>query len=270
MKVGIVLADGTWPQIVGAATTADTGGLDALGFWDHYHSTNPAFAPHNGWAVYGFLAAATRRIRLCPLVLDGPNYRIGRLAKETAMLAILSDGRFDLGIGIGDIPEEEAAWGDAPYPDTTTRLDWLEETIAALRLVWTGKPVDFAGSHVRLRGACCPPAPPAPPPVVIGAGGSARLARRAAAYADEINVYNNSVTIAAARGAIAESGRTIELSACADEFDDFGDHLPGSLVDRLEGWREQGIDRLFITLYAPFALLPHLCDATSHMRETGQ
>lgn len=269
MKVGIVLADGTWSQIVDAATTADTDGLDAVGFWDHYHSTNPAFAPHNGWAVYGFLASATRRIRLCPLVLDGPNYRIGRLAKETAMLAILSDGRFDLGIGIGDIPEEEAAWGDAPYSDAATRLDWLEEAIAALRLAWTGKPVDFDGRHVRLRGACCPPAPPTFPPVVIGAGGSGRLARRAAAYADEINVYNNPGAIAAAREAIAGSGRTVELSACADEFDDFGDHLPGGLADRLEAWRERGIDRLFITLYAPFALLPRLCDAASRMHETG-
>lgn len=123
MRIGVVLADGTWPQIVAAARTAVQGGIDAVGFWDHYHSTNPAFAPHNGWAVYGFLASVTERIRLCPLVLDGPNYRVGRLAKESAMLSILSEGRFDLGIGIGDIPEEEAAWGEPPYADAAVRMD---------------------------------------------------------------------------------------------------------------------------------------------------
>ena len=82
MQIGIVLADGTWDEIVAAARKADAAGLHAVGFWDHYHSANPAFAPHNGWAVYGYLAAATERIHLCPLVLDGPNYSIGRLAKE--------------------------------------------------------------------------------------------------------------------------------------------------------------------------------------------
>lgn len=265
MRIGIVLADGTWSQIVDAAATADAGGLDAVGFWDHYHSANPAFAPHNGWAVYGFLASATRRIRLCPLVLDGPNYRTGRLAKESAMLAILSGGRFDLGIGVGDIPEEEAAWGEPPYADAATRLDWLEETVAALRLVWSGEPVDFGGRHVRLQGACCPPAPPAPLPVVIGAGRSKRLARRAAAYADEINVYNDAAAITAAREAIAGSGRAVRLSTCTEEFEVFGNQVPVTAVDQLERWREQRIDRLFITLYAPFTLLPRLCDAVARL-----
>lgn len=185
MHIGVVLADGMWPQIMEAARTADRDGIDAIGFWDHYHSTNPAFAPHNGWAVYGFLASVTERIRLCPLVLDGPNYRVGRLAKESAMLCVLSGGRFDLGIGIGDIPDGEAAWGEAPYADATVRMEWLEEAIAALRLAWTGQPVDFTGRHVRLRDACCPPAPPSPPPAVIGAGASTRLLHRAVSYADE-------------------------------------------------------------------------------------
>jgi alkanesulfonate monooxygenase SsuD/methylene tetrahydromethanopterin reductase-like flavin-dependent oxidoreductase (luciferase family) len=261
MRVGIVLIDGTWPQIVDAARQADGASIDSVGFWDHYHSSYPGWEPHNGWAVYGYLAANTERIRLCPLVLDGPNYSIGRLAKETAMLSILSGERFDLGIGIGDVPEEEEAWGQPPYPDASVRIDWLEETIAALRLAWTGEKVDFTGEHIRLRGAHCPPAPPSPPPVVIGAASSMRIVRRAAAYADEINVYNNPAVIEGARQVIAASGRDIVLSSCADQFDDFGDQIPGTLEEQLAGWRDRGIDRLFISLYEPYALLPRLCEA---------
>lgn len=266
MRVGIVLVNGTWQQIVDAAHQADAAGLDSIGFWDHYHSSYPGWEPHNGWAVYGYLAAMTERIRLCPLVLDGPNYRLGPLTKETAMLSILSDGRFDLGIGIGDIPEEEEAWGEPPYPDANVRLDWLEEVIAALRLAWTGEKVDYMGKHIRLRGAHCPPAPPAPPPVVIGAAASMRMVRRAVAYADEINVYNNPTVLAGAKEAISASGRDIRLSSCADQFEDLGDQAPGSLKDQLWRWQDTGVDRLFISLYEPYALLPRLCEAVANLR----
>ena len=266
MRIGLVLADGTWEQITSAARRADAAGIDAVGFWDHYHSASLAFAPHNGWAVYGYLAAVTHRVRLCPLVLDAPNYSIGRLAKESAMLAILSGGRFELGIGIGDAPagdlaDEEAAWGQPPYPDAATRIATLAETIAALRLVWSGQPVDFAGAHVHLAGARSAPPPPVPPRVVVGAGASPRLVREAAAYADEINVYGDPSLIATADAVIAGAGRPIALSSCADEFEHFDDHVPGTLGDQLATWRQRGLDRLFITLYAPYDfLLPHLCE----------
>jgi hypothetical protein len=176
------------------------------------------------------------------------------------MLAILSGGRFELGIGIGDVPEEEAAWGQPPMPAAPTRVAWLAETIAALRLAWRGIPVDFAGDHVHLAGAHSIPPPPAPPRVVVGASPALRLVRAAATYADEINVYGDPALIVKARATIAASGRQVALSACADEFDHFGTQVPGPLPDQLATWREQGLDRLFITLYAPYQyLLPRLC-----------
>jgi hypothetical protein len=145
--------------------------------------------------------------------------------------------------------------------DATTRVAWLAETIAALRLAWQGTPVDFTGDHVRLAGAHSIPPPPAQPRVVVGAGASPRLVRAAATYADEINVYGDPAIIVQAREAITASGRPVALSACADEFDHFGTDAPGTLPDQLATWRDYGLDRLFITLYAPYQhLLPRLCD----------
>lgn len=181
------------------------------------------------------------------------------------MLSFLIEGRFDLGIGIGDIPEQ-AAWGEPPYADAAVRMEWLEEVVAALRLAWTGHPVEFTGRHVRLRDACCPLAAPSPPPVVIGAGGSNRLVRRAVSYADEINVYYHPDCIATARKVVQKSGRVVALSACIDEYDLVGEHLSGTMLERLRRWQEQGIDRLFVTLYEPFALLPLICQAVPHMQ----
>lgn len=114
MRVGLVLVGGDWPAVVRAAKTVDDSMIDCIGFWDHFQPIGFNYAAVNGWAAYGYLAAITQRVRLCPLVLDGPNYSIGRLAKETSMLGVLSGGRFELGIGVGDVPEEEEAWGLPP------------------------------------------------------------------------------------------------------------------------------------------------------------
>ncbi len=51
-----------------------------------------------------------------PLVQDRSNYLLGPLAKESAMLALLSGGRFELGLGAGDYPAEQEAWGQPLCP----------------------------------------------------------------------------------------------------------------------------------------------------------
>lgn len=88
MRVGVVLV-GDWPAIARAAQIVDASTMDCLGFWDHFQPLGFNTAAVNGWAVYGCLAAVTQRVRLCPLVLDGPNYILGRLAKETSIRLFL-------------------------------------------------------------------------------------------------------------------------------------------------------------------------------------
>ena len=92
---------GFWQDVVQGARLAEDLGLDAVGFWDHYHSGNPDWALTCGWAAYGYLAAITERVRLVPMVLCRPNYLTGVLAKESSILQIASNGRFELGIGAG-------------------------------------------------------------------------------------------------------------------------------------------------------------------------
>src|SRR5947207_12813481 len=103
MRVGVILSPvGNWPAILASARIADAGGLDSVGFWDHYHSEKPEWAYVCGWSAYGALAAATERIRLTPMVICRLNYTLGVLAKESAILSIVSGGRFALGISAGD------------------------------------------------------------------------------------------------------------------------------------------------------------------------
>ncbi|MBA3946118.1 MAG: LLM class flavin-dependent oxidoreductase [Herpetosiphonaceae bacterium] len=64
--------------------------MDSVGFWDHYHSEQPAWGYVCGWSAYGALASMTTRIHLLPMVICRLNYTPGVLAKETSMLSIIS------------------------------------------------------------------------------------------------------------------------------------------------------------------------------------
>ena len=116
-----------WPAILDAARVADEAGVDAVGFWDHYHSGQPDWAYVCGWSAMGAVAALTERVRILPMVLNNLHYEVGVLAKESSILDVASGGRFELGIGAGDWPESFAAWG-RPFPPVDERLDRLAET----------------------------------------------------------------------------------------------------------------------------------------------
>lgn len=248
IQIGAVLSpDGDWAAVIDAARTADEVGLEAVGFWDHYHSPKPEWGYVSGWSAYGYLAAVTRRVRLVPMVLNALHYELGVLAKESSTLATASGGRFELAIGAGDWPESFAAWG-TPYPERTVRLEMLSEKVAAVRALWRGEPVSFQGSHLRLDGATCTPAPEVAPRVVVGVGGSRRTLQAAIEYADELNVYGDAALVAEAREAIAASGRVIGLSVFLGwEFDNW----PADPAADLAGWREKGVDRAFVNVGAP-------------------
>lgn len=243
MRVAITLSPtGDWHEVLRAARLADTLGLDAVGFWDHYHSERPEWAYVCGWSAYGALALATERIHLLPMVICRLNYATGVLAKETSVLSIVSGGRFELGIGAGDYPAEYAAWHQ-PYPGATERIQALEETAAALRLLWRGGLVRYEGAHVQLTDAACTPTPPAPPRVVVGVGGSRRLLRSAAGYADEINLYNDAALIDEARALIADAGRTVDLSVFLH-----WERWPDDLAGELAAWAERGVSRVVVNI----------------------
>ncbi len=233
-----------WPAILDVARAADEARIDAVGFWDHYHSGQPDWAYVCGWSAMGAVAAVTEHVRLLPMVLNNLHYEPGVLAKESSVLAVVSGGRFELGLGGGDWPDSFRAWG-RPFPDADERVDRLVETIEALRLAWTGEPVAYAGRHVTLDGAICTPAPPAPPRVVVGVGGSRRTMRRTIGVADELNLYADEGLVDEARDLVRESGRGVALSVFLSwEWDKW----PADPAAELARWAALGADRACVSL----------------------
>ena len=245
LDVGACFGPGdSWESIVKATLRAEDLGLDSVGFWDHYHAEKPEWGLICGWSAYGYLAAITERIHLVPMVLCRPNYLLGVLAKESSLLQIASGGRFEFGIGAGDYPGEFAAW-NVPFPDAPQRVEWLSESVQALRRLWNGEQVTMTGTYVSLDKACCTPVPVVPPRVVIGVGNSRRMVDSALPYADELNVYGDMSIAAYARERIATSDRPITLSVFGQRL---GDPLSEeALVEDMTRWRDLGASRYIMT-----------------------
>lgn len=130
-----------------------------------------------------YLVGRYQGIRFGHVVLCQSFHNPAHLAKQAAILQVLSGGRFILGIGAGWKEDEYRAYGYA-YPPNGIRVDQLEEAIQVIRAMWSETPATFIGKHYKIDGAECHPQPNPPIPVMVGGGGERKTLRVAARYAD--------------------------------------------------------------------------------------
>ena len=130
------------------------------------------------WLTY--MAAVTTNLKLGTGVLILPQRNPVVLAKELATLDVLSKGRTILGIGVGWLEEEFNAIG-IPFSERAARTD---ETVAALRELWTADEPTFNGQFTSFEKAKMYPKPPQGQiPIVVG-GHTKAAARRAGRLGD--------------------------------------------------------------------------------------
>lgn len=123
-----------------------------------------------------YASARTTRVRLGVAVLNLPYVSPGYLAKQASTLDVLSNGRFDLGLGTGWSDVEFTLTGSDPRP----RGARTEEYVAALRTLFDDELASYQGKiYVVPPGRMEPkPVQPAGPPILLG--GSADVALRRA------------------------------------------------------------------------------------------
>ncbi len=122
-------------------------------------------------------AAATSTLRLGTFVLCNDFRHPVPLAKEAATVDLLSGGRLELGLGAGWRREEFEGAG-IPFDAGPVRLARLEESVAVLRGLWSGRSFSFKGDHYRLDAVEGRPLPTQTggPPLFLGGGGPRLLA----------------------------------------------------------------------------------------------
>jgi probable F420-dependent oxidoreductase len=132
------------------------------------------------FVTFSFLAGVTSRIRFMSAIIILPALPTALVAKQAAELALISGGRFDLGIGISWNATEYRALGQDPR----TRGARLEEQVSVLRRLWSEPYVTFKGRFHDLDqvGLARPLA--APVPIWFGTETSEPVLRRVARLAD--------------------------------------------------------------------------------------
>jgi probable F420-dependent oxidoreductase len=158
----------------------------------------------------GFAAAATSRIRLGVALINMPFISPGYLAKQATTVDVLSDGRLDLGLGIGWMPEEFALTGAS----MGRRGARAEEYLKVLRTLWADGVARFDGEFYTVPPGRQEPKPVQRPGPPIILGGMSRAAmERAGRAADgwmtssRADLSRISENIKIVRTAAAEAGR---------------------------------------------------------------
>ncbi len=135
---------------------------------------------HEPFVLFGFLAAATRRVELVTGILILPQRQTALVAKQAAAVDVLSSGRLRLGVGVGWNAVEFEALGER----FTNRGARIEEQIAVLRALWARDLVTIEGQWHRVTDAGLNPLPPRPTIPIWMGGESEPVVRRAARLAD--------------------------------------------------------------------------------------
>ena len=122
-------------------------------------------------------ADATSTLRIGALVFCNDYRHPAVLAKEAATLDILSEGRFELGMGAGWMTSDYEAAGIA-MDRPSVRIARLEEAIEVVRGLLSEGPCSFEGEHYRIDGLSGSPKPIQQPlPLLVGGGGRKVLER---------------------------------------------------------------------------------------------
>ncbi|MBB3096851.1 G6PDH family F420-dependent oxidoreductase [Actinoplanes campanulatus] len=173
MRLGYKLAaEGFGPkELVRQAIRAEEVGFDFVEISDHFHPwlDIQGHSPY-AWNVLSAIAARTTTLGLatgvtCPSV----RYHPAIVAQAAATLAILSDGRFTLGVGSGERLNEHVV--GQGFGSVRERHERLREALDIINLLWRGGYQSYQGRYLQLEDARVFDLPDTLPAIAVAAGG---------------------------------------------------------------------------------------------------
>ena len=253
---------GTPEFLEAVGRTADENGIHALWvpehvvLFDDYESPYPYSLdnkiPAGGEAgmldVFGalaFLAGVTDRVRLGTGICLVPQRNPIYTAKEAATVDWLSDGRLDLGIGVGWLREEFEAL-QVPFEHRGSRTrDYLE----VMRTLWCDEVSEFEGEFYTLPACRAYPKPvQSPYPPLFFGGESAAALRRVAEfgkgwYGFNLEPHEIEPHVEALDKLLRDHGRSLDEIEIA-----ISPYLRRPTRALVDGYRDAGVDQLILLL----------------------
>lgn len=171
------------PEFIARVRMLEANGYDAVLMPDHV--IGGAWAP---LVALAGAAVATSTVRLGTLVIDNDFRNPLMLAREVATLDVLSNGRFDLGIGAGWAVRDNESLG-IPYDRGRVRVERLAEAVTLMKRFFTEDEVTHAGRFYKhTKAQCRPKTVQQPHPPFLIAGGGPQLLALAGREADIVQI----------------------------------------------------------------------------------
>ncbi|MEM0349795.1 MAG: LLM class F420-dependent oxidoreductase [Candidatus Caldarchaeum sp.] len=145
-------------------------GVEGFFVIDHLLTSRPAYSTswHDPLIALSFIAAASKKAVIGPMILVLPFRNPYLLAKQLASLDVYSGGRLVLGAGVGWNPDEFRLL-NTPLEKRGAIMD---EYLVLLKKLWTEDKITFEGKFFNVRDLVLEPKPSQKPhpPIWIGGG----------------------------------------------------------------------------------------------------
>ncbi len=264
MQIGAVFPHneiGTDPGAIKAyAQGVEAMGITHLLIYDHVLGADPDreggfrgpydkdVAFHEPFTTFAFVAGVTDKIDLITTVMILPQRQTVLAAKQAAEVALLSNNRFKLGIGVG--------WNELEYVGLNETFNnrgrRQEEQVDVMRKLWSEDSLDYTGEYHRIDKASINPRPSKTIPIWFGGSAPALLDRVARLGDGWIPLMGANDKAKACIDTIKQTRKAAGLS-----FANFGiqaqAQYAGGSPERwrkhAEAWREMGCTHLAIATH---------------------
>ena len=132
-----------WQDVMSQMQLAEDLGYDSI--WIAEHHFDRDWFPSSS-TLCGAIAAVTHRVKFGQSVTILPLYHPVQVAENAAVADILSNGRFQLGVGVGYVPEEFATFG-IPRGERGSRM---EEGLEIIKGCFLNESFSYNGRHYKI------------------------------------------------------------------------------------------------------------------------
>lgn len=260
------------PTLKEIVTTAEAAGFHSFWVMDHYYQIKGLFGEAysdpmmEAYTTLGFLAGLTEKAFLGTLVTGVVYRQPSILLKMVNTLDVVSGGRAYFGVGAAWYQEEAEGFG-VPYPGTSERFEWLEDTLQLAHALWNGDETHFTGRRFAAPQITNNPRPLSQPHprILVGGMGPTKTMRLVAQYADACNFFENQgsdqlqQTLDALKSHCERLGRSydaIEKTSLGTAYLAVGQDTVAGVMDRLKALADLGITHAIFNMPNVYDITP--------------
>ncbi len=152
------------------AMEAEKSGWDGFFLWDHLVEWDKLLPIYESFTSLAAMALSTERVRIGTTVTPLPKSKPWIVARQTATLDHLSNGRLIMGVGLGaEESTDYERFGETA--DNRVLGEKLDEALGIITGLWTGKPFSYQGKHYQVEKTVFLPPPEQKPRIPIWVGG---------------------------------------------------------------------------------------------------